>query len=295
MGAAGQFIDDLARALEADQSARVLREHKLAPTSAPRQVFSIQVLRGQHILTRDAKPADAFVTVTDTASGSRLFKSRTQLESEDPKWEQSFEFSVSSEPKSLDIVVFDRQLVGRHDIVGSRTIRLDPASFESEPTRDLVLPLSPRGIVMLRVTAVGRERYDVGYHLTASKRALERTAADMQSEIVDRLAEHLRTHLCQDTLATVTKPLRDRRRGRVALSDAEIDASLAPVLDYLDENVSACPPRLSSVSFSSVSLFHPSSFPPSSFHPSLSLTSVHLSSLTSALPPRLPTLTMPTR
>lgn len=239
MGAAGEFIDDLSYALDADGSARVLREHlSTANSPAPRQIFTVQVLRGQNILTRgSAKPADSFVAVYDLDTGERLFKSRTVLETEDPKWEQRFEVHVGK-AKPLEVVVYDRQLVGKHDAVGARTFKLDPAQFMDEPEREVVLPLSPRGVITLRISAEGRERHDVAYHLVASKRILERTASDMQLEIVNRMSEYLRTILCPATLAAVVRPLRDRKRGRVALSDAEIDASLAPALDYLDESVS---------------------------------------------------------
>lgn len=250
MGAASEFIDDLSYALEADESARVLREHNFSGMNnvAPRQIFSVQVVRGQNILTRgSAKPADSFVTIVDHDTGERLFKSRTVLETEDPKWEQSFEVSVGA-PKTLDVVVYDRQLVGKHDAVGSRILKIDPAQFDTEPEHEVVLPLSPRGIITFRISAEGRERHDVGYHLLASKRVLERTASDMQLEIIDRLSEHLRSILCPGTLAEVVKPLRDRKRGRVALSDAEIDASLAPVLQYLDDNVSVPPNPVHSLS-----------------------------------------------
>jgi hypothetical protein len=241
MGTAGSFIDDLAHALEAEQTASVLSG---SISSAPeRQVFSIQVVRGQGLLTRSSKPADAFVAVLD--GPVRLFKSRTVLGAEDPTWTQAFEVSVAA-AKSLEVVVFDRQLVGKHERVGAAAFTLDPAHFASEAEREVVLPLAPRGVVTLRISSVGRERHDVAYHLNSSRRVLQRTASDMQLALVDRLAEYLRAVLSPVTLASVTKPLRARKR--VALSDAEVDASLAPVLDYLDENLATfsttCTPEM---------------------------------------------------
>ncbi|BEI83764.1 hypothetical protein CcaverHIS002_0403680 [Cutaneotrichosporon cavernicola] len=230
LGAAGSFIDDLAHALEAEQTARVL---SAGITALPgRQVFSVQVVRGQGLLTRSSKPADAFVAILD--GPVRLFKSRTVLGTEDPTWMQAFEVSAAT-AKPLEVVIFDRQLVGKHERLGDATLMLDPAHFSSEAEREVVLPLTPRGRITLRISNVGRERHDVAYHLNSSLRVLERTANDMQLALIDRMADHLRILLSPNTVATVVKPVKARKL--VALSGADIDASLVPVLDYLDENL----------------------------------------------------------
>jgi hypothetical protein len=71
---------------------------------------------------------------------------------------------------------------------------------------------------------------------------LDNTGSDMMLEIVDRMAEFIRVQLSRNTLNAITKPLRDKKRGRIALTDVEIDNSLAPVFDYFDENVSLSTP-----------------------------------------------------
>jgi len=241
MSAARAALEDVGFFMEADECARVVRERKLQdaieqPTS---HRFSVTLLRGQNLLTlsRSAKPADALVHVTDTVTGERLFKSRTVLESEDPKWDSTFEVTIPA-ARSIEVTVLDRQLVGKHDVIGSRSLKLDPALFADNPVRDIVLPLSPRGVVHLRVSLAANSVFDVNYHLTAASRVLDNTGADMMLEIVDRMAEYLRVQLSRSTLNTITKPLRDRKRGRVALTESEIDASLVPVFDYFDVNVS---------------------------------------------------------
>lgn len=89
MGAAKVCLDDLVFALEAEETARIVKEHKLpnGPPETKRNVFSVTILRGEGILTRALnKGADGFVVVTDKETGERLIKTRTILSQEDPKW-----------------------------------------------------------------------------------------------------------------------------------------------------------------------------------------------------------------
>jgi hypothetical protein len=244
MGAARAHLEDVGFFMEADACARTIREHKLPLENKQGQQhrFSVTVLRGQNLLTRGGKPADALVSVSSAATGERIFKSRTVLESEDPRWEQTFEvISQAGTVFQLELTAFDRQLVGKHDAIGSRAFRLDAALFADTPVRDVVLPLSPRGAVHLRIALDAARVYDVGYHLSAAARVLEYTAADMQLEIVDRMAEFLRQQLSRTTLSNMTRPLRDKKRGRTALTEVEIDDAIVPVYDYFDHNVSIPP------------------------------------------------------
>lgn len=137
----------------------------------------------------------------------------------------------------MELSAWDRQLVGKHDLIGSTTFKLDPRAFGECGTRDVLLPLSPRGLVHLRVSMDGGERHDVAYHLSTCVRALDRQAEDMTREIVDRIAEYARSVLSVNNLKEVTKPLRDKKKPRMALSDGEIEASLGPLFEYLNENV----------------------------------------------------------
>ncbi|KAL1411961.1 hypothetical protein Q8F55_002954 [Vanrija albida] len=236
--AARALLEDLAFTLEADETSRIVKEKGLKGVNAPpvRHRFVITVIRGQNLLTKSsAKAADAFVCIVDKDSGERLFKSRTVLEAEDPKWEQSFELSVGAR-KNLELVAYDRQFVGKHDAIGSRVFKLDPEVFSDLPERDVVLPLSPRGVVRLRISMDAGEKHDVNYHLSSAARALDRTADDMTHEIVDRMGAFLSEQLSVTTLRCVTAPLRDKRARKYALDESDITQSLAPVYDYLDEN-----------------------------------------------------------
>lgn len=237
LNAAQEYLEELGYQMEAEETERIIRQKGPggANDRAARHVFAVTVLRGQNLLTGSAKPADAFVTVVDKESSERLFKSRTVLETEDPKWEQTFEVSVGM-TKTLELMAYDRQLVGKHGLIGSRTFHLDPQLFASLPIRDVVLPLSPRGVAHIRIATVGGERNDVTYHLTKASRVLDRAVVDMTRDLVERMVEFIRSYLSPTTLSNLTKPLRDKKKGRVALTEVEIDNSLAPVFDFLDEN-----------------------------------------------------------
>ncbi|KAK8843517.1 hypothetical protein IAR55_007177 [Kwoniella newhampshirensis] len=239
MGAAQVSLEDLVFAMEAEETARIVKEHKLngaLPDKATRHVFTIIVLRGDSLLGRGlSKAADSFVTVVDKETGERLIKTRTVLGAEDPRWEQSFEISVGA-VKILELQAYDRQLVGKHDLIGVSTFKLDPRAFANVPIRDVVLPLSPRGTVHVRISMEGGEQHDVQYHLSVASRALERSATDMSREIVDKMGEFIKAQLSVTTLQTLTKPLRDKKKAKTVLTEQDIEQGLGPLFDYLNEN-----------------------------------------------------------
>ncbi|WVQ81673.1 hypothetical protein IAT38_003798 [Cryptococcus sp. DSM 104549] len=242
MGAAQTSLEDMSFAMEAEDCARIVKAHKLGAGAAPergvRHVFTVTVLRGEGLLGRGLhKPADGFVTVVDKETGERCVKTKTILGVEDPKWEQSFEVSVSS-IKILELQVYDRQLVGKHDCIGLATFKLDPRAFADLAIRDIVLPLNPRGVVHIRISMEGGEKHDVQYHLSAAGRSLGRAEADMVREIVDKMGEFIRAQLSMATLAALTKPLKDRKRVKTVLTEQDVEGSLAPLFDYLNETFS---------------------------------------------------------
>ena len=90
MGAARACLEDLIYAMEAEDTARIIKSHK-APMHGGeklqhRHVLSVKVIRGENLLGRGSKPADGFAVITDKESGERLLKSRTVLGAEDPRW-----------------------------------------------------------------------------------------------------------------------------------------------------------------------------------------------------------------
>lgn len=82
MGAAQISLDDLVFAMEAEETARIV---KPATNAKQRYVFSVTVMRGENLLGK-TKAADAFVTITNRMTNERHLKSRTVLGAEDPRW-----------------------------------------------------------------------------------------------------------------------------------------------------------------------------------------------------------------
>lgn len=134
--------------------------------------------------------------------------------------------------------MYDRQLVGKHDLIGISTFKLDPRLFADYPTRDVVLPLNPRGTVHVRISMEGGEKHDVQYHLDAASRICDRAAEDMVREIVDKMGEFIKAQLSVATIQTLTKPLKDKKRTKTALTEHDIEYSLGLLFEYLNENVS---------------------------------------------------------
>ncbi|OCF44431.1 cytoplasmic protein [Kwoniella heveanensis CBS 569] len=240
MGAAKVCLEDLVFAMEAEDTARIVKAAK--PSSqqdkSSRHIFTVSILRGENLVGRGgSKAADVFVCVVDRETGERLIKTRTVLGAEDPRWEQSFEISVGV-VKTLELQAYDRQLVGKHDLIGAATFKLDPRLFSDIPTRDVVLPLSSRGTVHVRISMEGGEKHDVSYHLSTASRSLDRAAIDMSREISDKMAEFIKNQLSANNLLVLTKPLKDKKKAKTVLSENDIEASLGGLFDYLNENFS---------------------------------------------------------
>lgn len=241
MGAAKTCLEDMAFAMEAKDTARIIKAHHLSgapPDKTIRHLFTVMILRGEDLLGKGlVKAADGFVVVLDKQSGERCIKTKTVLNTQDPKWDQSFEVPVGA-VKILELQVYDRQLVGKHDLIGTSTFKLDPRLFADYPTRDVVLPLNPRGTVHIRISMEGGEKHDVQYYLDAASRTCDRAAKDMVREIVDKMGEFIKAQISATTLQTLTKPLKDKKRTKTSLTEQEIEYSLGPLFEYLNENFS---------------------------------------------------------
>ncbi len=89
IGAAKACLEDLIFALEAEETARIVKTHKPKTNDVekPRNLFTITLMRGDNMFGKGlSKPADAFIVITDRENGERLLKSRTVLGAEDPRW-----------------------------------------------------------------------------------------------------------------------------------------------------------------------------------------------------------------
>lgn len=194
MIAAKQCTEDLGYALDAAETSRIVKEHRLkADNITPHAAgshkydFHIVIGRGENLYGKNmAHPADAFVTVFESGSSTRIHKTKTVMSQIDPTWEEDFQHGIPA-TANLEISCFDRSLVGKNELIGSATLKLDPLVYRDTPLRDIALPLNPRGTVHLRVEMETGERHEVNYHLNNAKRMLDRVANDMIRSLTDKV------------------------------------------------------------------------------------------------------------
>lgn len=191
MIAAKQCTEDLGYALDAAETSRIVKEHRLADKVAlnggAKYEFHVVVGRGENLYGKSlTHPADAFVTVFESGSTTRLHKTKTVMSQIDPTWEEDFQHGVSA-TTNLEISCYDRSLVGKNELIGSATLKLDPLAYRENPLQDIALPLNPRGTVHLRVELETGDRHEVDYHLNAAKRLLDRVANDMIRGLIDKV------------------------------------------------------------------------------------------------------------
>ncbi len=196
MVAAKASTEDLMVAISADETARIVREHKLRvggvgrePDRPARYLFSVDVARGENLLGKGlVKPADAFITVQDVSTGTRVIKTGTVIGRLDPHWNETCEVSIST-AKVYEVSCWDRLLVGKHELIGKAAFKLDPLSFKDQPSRDIVLPLNPRGTIHLRIEMQGGEKHEARFHLNRAIRSLDRAAEDMTRKAIDKVGQ----------------------------------------------------------------------------------------------------------
>jgi hypothetical protein len=156
---------------------------------------------------------------------------------------ETFETTVDT-VKHLELTCYDRSLVGKHDTIGSATFKLDPRLFSDQSTRDVVLPLSPRGLVHVRIRMEGGEKHDVQYHLSSAIRALERAERDMTREIVERMGEYIKSILSSAAIGNIVK---EKKKAKQPIDERDIEYSLGPLFEYLNSNVGHFPLNLEDI------------------------------------------------
>ncbi|KAJ9121626.1 hypothetical protein QFC22_002246 [Naganishia vaughanmartiniae] len=266
--AAKQCTEDLGYALDAEETSRIVKEHRLKTGTAnqgkgadAKYDFHIVVGRGENLYSKNlATPADAFVSVFESGNTTRLHKTSTVMSRIDPIWEEEFHYAVPS-ARILEINCFNRSLVGKNELIGSATVKLNPVAYRETPIRDIALPLNPRGTIHIRVELQNGEMHEVNYHLNKAKRMLDRVANDMVRNLIDKvrvpteqaksrgqlihpptfavqMSEFIQMQLSVIRLRELIKPLTAKPKKGVpkllALSNEEYEQSLAPLFDYFD-------------------------------------------------------------
>ncbi|CAO1632045.1 unnamed protein product [Sympodiomycopsis kandeliae] len=271
--AARRLLDRLYQKVDADEQANVIRER--APESASEQqlqrfIFTIKLVLGENLQpirdTSSKSRIDSFVTLSDER-GNKIAKTRTIYETPDPRWDEAFDVSVEKS-MWLAATVWDRKLVGDHNLCGRAYLRLDPRYFGDFLAHELWLDLDTQGKLLVRVSMEG-EKDDVLFYFGRGFRSLKRAESDMVRTIVDKMSIFIRQCLSRSVLKSLVRTSGiniDKALGNVKalyaqalastsatsaippveaeapkkqrpaqLTDEEIEGAIAPLLDYLHE------------------------------------------------------------
>lgn len=158
------------------------------PVVSPGQqasLFTIKIVLGEGLAVENSSRApDAFVVLSDE-HGNRYAKTRTIFDDHDPRWDETFDIAIRR-PAWFMVTVKHRNLAGKHDPVGRAYLQLDPSQYVDLISKDVLLPLTTKGHVLLRVSMEG-ERDDIQFHFGRAFRWLKRTESDMVRLFVDKV------------------------------------------------------------------------------------------------------------
>ncbi|KAF9021669.1 hypothetical protein BDZ89DRAFT_1071208 [Hymenopellis radicata] len=273
--AARKLLDNMYNQMEVDKLAEVVMS--LAPPvpdkkEVERFLFAVKIVIAEGLVANDASPnskLDTFITLSDEA-GNRLAKTRTIYETNNPRWDETFDISVDK-PLWLMVSIRDRALVGKHDTVGRAYLCLDPRRFSDYLAHDLWMDLDSQGRVLVRVSMEG-EKDDIQFYFGRAFRSLKRAEADMLRIFIDKMSPFIRQCLSRSVVKTLIKggtqgldynkalgnvqafyrsamgtsssevqiPLPQGEKPRLRpedLTDVEIEAAILPLFDYFDANL----------------------------------------------------------
>lgn len=267
------LLDKLYTKIDADEQARIVRETVPdVPERKQKQryIFTVKVVLGENlhpIRETSSSRIDSFVTLSDER-GAKIAKTRTIYETPDPRWDEVFDIPVDNNIW-LAATVWDRKLVGDHNLCGRAYLRLDPKYFSDFLNHELWLNLDTQGRLLLRVSMEG-EKDDILFYFGRAFRSLKRAEGDMVRIIVDKMSVFIRQCLSRSVLKSLVRTSGinlDKALGNVKalyaqalastsanssvippveaempkkqrvqqLTDQEIEAAILPLLDYLDE------------------------------------------------------------
>ncbi|KAF8315851.1 hypothetical protein DL93DRAFT_2125393 [Clavulina sp. PMI_390] len=265
--AARKLLDQLYVRIDADKVAETLDSAPPIPNKNEKErfLFTVKIISAENLPPNDStSKLDSFVTLSDER-GVRYAKTRTIYESLNPRWEETFDFSIVS---SLWLLasVRDRALIGKHDIIGHASLHLDPARFGDFLAHDMWLNMDPAGRIMIRVSMEG-EQEDIQFFFGRAFRSLKRTEGDMARIFIDKMRPIIQQTLSRKVIQTLIKsglgptynklrdyykqawgpsasepliplPADEKPKFRPEqLSDEEVTQAIAPLFDYFETNV----------------------------------------------------------
>lgn len=180
-----------------------------------RYLFTVKVVLGENLSINAQRKHDPFLILSDHV-GRRVAKTRTLYETNDPRWDETFDVSVRGD-LWLRATIYNRNLVEDHDILARAYIHLNPPDFADYLPRDVWLRLEGKderpldGRLLLRISMEG-EKDDIRFYFGRAFRFLKRAENDMTRMIVDKVR----------ILARCCRPARTHQQGHpdVALHSA---------------------------------------------------------------------------
>ncbi|KZV65898.1 hypothetical protein PENSPDRAFT_655387 [Peniophora sp. CONT] len=274
--AARRLLDNMYNQMETDKLTDII-ENQAPPvpdkTERMRFLFTVKVVLAEGLVPTDGSVSallDTFVTLSDE-QGNRWAKTRTIYETNNPRWDETFDLSVDK-PLWLMASVRDRALIGKHDTVGRAYIYLDPQLYGDYLVHDKWFNLDSTGRVLLRVSMEG-EKDDAQFYFGRAFRSLKRAEGDMVRIFIDKMSPFIRQNVSRGVLKTLIKsgtaglaevnkvmgnltglyrsalgadksevqiplPSSEKPRFRAEdLTDVEIEQAIVPLFDYFDANL----------------------------------------------------------
>lgn len=271
--AARKLLDELYNVMDADKVAEVIKNSAPAvpeKVQRTRYLFTVKVVLAENLPAMDANGfSDPYMVITNEY-GERVYKTRTVYETLNPRWEETFDLATES-PIWLSATVWDRDLVGDHDLCGRAMLRLDPQTFEDYLIHDIWLDLDRQGRILFRISVEG-EKDEIGFYFGRAFRTLKRAENDMTRIIVDRMSAYIRQCISRKVLHSLLKPksydinkavdsmtsvfartglvqnsstIKSSPKPSGPLTDVEIEAAIGPLFDYLDQTLKVLSESLS--------------------------------------------------
>ncbi|KAF5622652.1 C2 domain protein [Fusarium tjaetaba] len=242
-----QELDKLERTMDPDACAALLEriDGPKKKTRRPNKyTFTIKVVEAEDLKACDANGySDPYVVFGDEYQ-KRLHKTRIIQRSLNPRWDETFDITVQG-PVNMIATIWDYDTFGDHDYVGRTSLKLDPVHFSDYLPREFWLDLDSQGRLLIRVSMEG-ERDDIQFHFGKAFRHLKRTERDMVRKVTDKLTSQINHTLSLETLrhllgtggigASVTSLWKKRASTVPTATPAQVEAALAPLFAYFDEN-----------------------------------------------------------
>ncbi|KAI6785555.1 Ca2+-dependent lipid-binding protein [Emericellopsis cladophorae] len=244
-----QEFDRLDKKMNPDGCAAVIAKYEGPSRKRSKKpnkyTFTIKVIEAEDLKACDTNGySDPYVVFGDEYQ-KRLHKTRVIHRNLNPRWDESFEVTVQGAVNMI-ATIWDYDTFGDHDYVGRTSVKLDPAHFGDYLPREFWLDLDSQGRLLIRVSMEG-ERDDIQFHFGKAFRHLKRTERDMVRKITEKLTSQISATLSHETLrnllgigglgATMTGLWKKRTSTMpTAVTNAQKEAVLAPLLEYFDEN-----------------------------------------------------------